>query len=133
LTEKSCTLLLTRNTKRETQNTKHETQNIKHKLRIMTQRRIDIIGAGISGLACAYYAANTLRQSSTPALQNVKIHVWEKDQTPGGLAGTFHTPDFTVEKFYHHFYRQDQAIQDLLKQLGLGNDLIWRPAATGAY
>ncbi len=99
----------------------------------MTQRRIDIIGAGISGLASAYYIANALRQSSTQALQNVKIHVWEKNQTPGGLAGTFHTPDFTVEKFYHHFYRQDQAIQNLIGRLGLGNDLIWRPAATGAY
>jgi protoporphyrinogen oxidase len=33
-----------------------------------------------------------------------EIHVWEKDEHPGGLAGTFTTQDFTVEKFYHHIF-----------------------------
>jgi protoporphyrinogen oxidase len=88
-------------------------------------RRVDIIGAGISGLATAYYVARTIKE--------VKIHIWEKDATPGGLAGTFSMQGFTVEKFYHHFYRQDVAIQELIAELGLEKDLIWRPAATGAY
>jgi len=87
--------------------------------------RIDIIGAGISGLVTAYYLAQTTKE--------VEIHIWEKDSTPGGLASTFSMHDFTVEKFYHHFYRQDAAIQELIAELGLGEDLIWRPAATGAY
>jgi protoporphyrinogen oxidase len=87
--------------------------------------RIDIIGAGISGLATAYYLAQTTK--------DIEIHVWEKDSTPGGLAGTFSMQEFTIEKFYHHFYRQDMAIQELIAELGLGEDLVWRPAATGAY
>lgn len=87
--------------------------------------RIDIIGAGISGLATAYYVARTTKE--------VEIHVWEKDATPGGLAGTFSMQGFSVEKFYHHFYRQDVAIQELIAELGLEEHLIWRPAATGAY
>ncbi len=95
----------------------------------MDSQRIDIIGAGISGLATAYYLGQALQQAARP----VEIHVWEKDDTPGGLAGSFSTDDYTVEKFYHHLYRHDHALQDLIVEVGLGDDLIWRPAATGAY
>ncbi|UCD38377.1 MAG: FAD-dependent oxidoreductase, partial [Fidelibacterota bacterium] len=86
---------------------------------------MDIIGAGISGLATAYYLA---REES-----DIEIHIWEKEPFPGGLAGTFSTEDFTVEKFYHHMFRRDKALQGLIKELDLEDRLIWRPAATGAY
>lgn len=91
------------------------------------KRRIDIIGAGISGLATAYYL---IKYCPSDAMQ---IHIWEKERIPGGLAGSFSTPDFTVEKFYHHLYRRDVALQELIDELGLGKALIWRPATTGAY
>lgn len=88
--------------------------------------RIDIIGAGISGLATAYYLA---QQSP-----DVDIHIWEKDDSPGGLAGTFALPDGgVIEKFYHHFYRRDAALTALINELGLGPDLLWQPGETGAY
>ncbi|MBD3307755.1 FAD-dependent oxidoreductase, partial [candidate division KSB3 bacterium] len=99
----------------------------------MNQHRIDLIGAGISGLATAYYLARTLQQTAAKASRTVTIHVWEKEPTPGGLAGTFQTSDVTLEKFYHHLYRRDLALQELLAELGLQDDLVWRPAATGAY
>lgn len=95
-------------------------------------RRVDIIGAGISGLATAYYLAQTFRQDAGQP-NRVQIHVWEKDAAPGGLAGIFSTPDFTVEKFYHHIFRRDLALQNLLAELHLADDLIWKPADTGAY
>lgn len=88
-------------------------------------KRVDIIGAGISGLATAYYLAK-----STSGLE---IRVWEKDDRPGGLAGSFSTDHFTVEKFYHHLFKRDKALQQLIDELGLGDDLVWRPASTGAY
>jgi protoporphyrinogen oxidase len=89
------------------------------------RRRVDIIGAGISGLATAYYLSRSV--------DNVEIHVWEKDPLPGGLAGSFTTADFSVEKFYHHIFRRDVALQNLIAELGLHEDLVWRPAMTGAY
>ena len=95
-------------------------------------RRIDIIGAGISGLTTAYYLSQALPQHPAKG-ETFEIHVWEREAEPGGLAGTFTTNDFTVEKFYHHFYRRDVALQELLAELGLASELIWRPAATGAY
>ncbi len=88
-------------------------------------RRVDIIGAGISGLATAYYLA----RSTT----DLEIRVWEKDEQPGGLAGSFSTERFSVEKFYHHLFKRDTALQQLIADLDLGPELVWRPASTGAY
>ncbi len=110
-----------------------DVHDISHFKIYIMQRRIDIIGAGISGLATAYYLAKTFQHRAEQSGKNTEIHVWEKDATPGGLAGTFSTQDFTVEKFYHHFYRRDVAIQELITELGLGEDVVWRPAATGTY
>ena len=87
--------------------------------------RIDIIGGGASGLACAWYLSRLNRP--------LEIHVWEKDTSLGGLAGSFEAKDFQVEKFYHHFFKRDHAIQELIKEVGLEKDLVWKPASTGAY
>lgn len=89
-------------------------------------KHIDIIGAGISGMATAYFLNKSLGNS-------VKIRVWEKDPYLGGLAGTFKNKDYTVEKFYHHIFRRDTALLDLIQEIGLGADIVWRPAVTGSY
>ncbi|HUP59004.1 MAG TPA: NAD(P)/FAD-dependent oxidoreductase [Thermoanaerobaculia bacterium] len=91
----------------------------------MTTQRVDVIGAGISGLATAWFLAR--RRS------DVAIHVWEAAPEPGGLAGCFHVDGLTLENFYHHIYRRDVALQNLIAELGLAGQLIWRPASTGAY
>ncbi len=87
--------------------------------------RIDVLGAGVSGLVTAWLLAKRRN--------DLEIHVWERDASPGGLAGSFATEDFAVEKFYHHLFRRDVALQRLLAELGLEDDLRWRPARTGAY
>jgi protoporphyrinogen oxidase len=88
---------------------------------------VDVVGAGISGLATAWYLDRALGRDA------VRIRVWERDEQPGGLAGSFSTPGFSVEKFYHHLFRRDVALQELIAEVGLGQDLVWRPALTGAY
>lgn len=90
-----------------------------------TKRRIDVIGAGIGGLATAWFLSH--RRS------DVEIHVWDSSPEPGGLAGCFHVDGLTLENFYHHIYRRDRALQELIAATGLGADLVWRPASTGAY
>lgn len=89
------------------------------------KRRVDVIGAGVSGLATAFF----LSESALP----LEIHVWEKDAHTGGLAGSFSTEHFRVEKFYHHLFRRDVALQGLIGNLGLEGELVWRPALTGTY
>jgi protoporphyrinogen oxidase len=89
--------------------------------------RVDIVGAGISGLATAWYLDREANDGS------LHLRVWERDRQPGGLAGSFTTPKFSVEKFYHHLFRRDVALQELIADVGLGEGLVWRPALTGAY
>lgn len=91
----------------------------------MATRRVDVIGAGISGLATAWHLAR--RRA------DVEIHVWEAAPEPGGLAGCFHVDGMTLENFYHHIYRRDVALQRLIAEVGLSGELVWRPASTGAY
>lgn len=89
------------------------------------KRTIDIVGAGISGLATAYYLSKH---------ENIHIRVWEKDKYPGGLAGSFDfKAKFTVEKFYHHIFKGDTALINLIGEMGLTNQLMWRPANTGSF
>jgi protoporphyrinogen oxidase len=95
-----------------------------------TKRRVDVIGGGISGLATAWRLAH---ESETGTAGDLEIHVWERDGTPGGLAGSFETDEFSVEKFYHHLFKADVALRELIAEVGLGEDLVWRPAKTGAY
>ena len=94
------------------------------------RERVDILGAGIGGLATAWFLARDGAGSGKPGLE---IHIWEKDSAPGGLAGSFETESWRVEKFYHHLFRRDVALRSLIEELGMGGDLVWRPASTGAY
>lgn len=86
---------------------------------------IDIIGAGINGLSAAYYLSKLNN--------NIKIRLFELEDSVGGLASTFKTENFIVEKFYHHFFLKDVDIIELIEELELGNSIKWRSANTGTY
>ncbi len=81
-------------------------------------------------MSSAYYLAKQLEATGE---DSTIIHVWEKEKTLGGLAGSFRTENFTVEKFYHHIFRRDQDLQMLIRDVGLEDEIVWQPAATGAY
>jgi protoporphyrinogen oxidase len=69
-----------------------------------------IIGAGIGGMAAAY----DLRQAG------YDVTIFEAADYVGGLAGGFKEPnwDWSVEKFYHHWFQTDSHILGLIKELG---------------
>lgn len=87
------------------------------------QRSVGIIGAGILGLSLAYYLAK----------RGIKVTVIEKGPEPGGLASGFKLSGGQLEKYYHHIFKGDNAIQELMEELGLKDRLLWLPAKMGIF
>lgn len=80
-----------------------------------------ILGGGALGLMAAYRLVQAGQQ----------VMVFEQEALAGGLASGFQVGDAWLEKFYHHIFRSDKAIIQLIDELGLGERLDWhRPRTT---
>jgi protoporphyrinogen oxidase len=79
--------------------------------------KIAIIGAGFGGMAAAY----DLRMAGH------EVTILESAGHVGGLAGGFKEPhwDWSVEKFYHHWFQSDQAMLGLIHELGWDDKVIF--------
>ena len=55
------------------------------------------------------------------------IVIYEAADFVGGLASGFKEPhwDWSVEKFYHHWFQTDQAMLGLIRELGLEDKVIF--------
>ena len=84
---------------------------------------IVIVGAGFTGLSAAYELAS----------RGEKVIVLERDAAVGGLASGFKVGDFTLERFYHHWFTNDVHVMDLIKQIGCEDQVVFRPTRTGMY
>lgn len=89
------------------------------------QKRIAIIGAGIGGMAAAYDLVRA----------GYRVTIFEASDQPGGLASGFKQPhwDWTVEKYYHHWFASDRHMLNLIDELGWGEDVIFRRPFTVMY
>jgi protoporphyrinogen oxidase len=79
--------------------------------------RIAIIGAGFGGMAAAY----DLRKAGH------EVIIYESADYVGGLASGFKEPhwDWSVEKFYHHWFQSDSSMLGLIDELGLKDKVIF--------
>jgi len=82
-----------------------------------------IVGGGFAGLAAAYELARNGKS----------VVVIERDSTVGGLAGGFDIGGHILEKFYHHWFNNDQHIFDLINEMGASENVLLRPTRTGMY
>ena len=83
-----------------------------------------IVGAGFTGLTAGLELARAGK----------RVVVLDADTAPGGLAGTFEFRDgVTIEKFYHHWFNNDEYVPTLVKQLGMEGDIVTMPSKTGMY
>jgi len=87
------------------------------------EKKVCIIGAGISGFAAAWELAK----------HNIKVDVFERGKDLGGLAGWFDVEGTTVEKFYHHLYNLDLDLIQLIEEAGLKESLVFKQTNTGAF
>lgn len=80
--------------------------------------RIAIVGAGMAGLA----AAHDLNKAGH------EVAIYEAAPQVGGLASGFKAPywDWTLEKFYHHWFAGDKDMLGLIAELGWSDQVIFR-------
>ncbi|MDO8620954.1 MAG: FAD-dependent oxidoreductase [Candidatus Levybacteria bacterium] len=72
--------------------------------------KIAIIGAGFTGLSAAYYLTK----------KNHQVTLFEKDDSPGGLAVGFSQKEWewSLEKHYHHWFTNDKSVLGFAKEIG---------------
>jgi protoporphyrinogen oxidase len=87
--------------------------------------RIAIIGAGATGLSAAYDLAGA----------GHAVSVFEAGDRVGGLAAGFKADhwDWTLEKFYHHWFTSDRDILGLIDELGARDRVVFPRPVTVVY
>ena len=87
------------------------------------RNRVAIIGAGITGLTAGYELAR----------RGLAVDVYEAAPEIGGELGVVRVNGEAVERYYHHLFRGDTDIIDLLGELGIGDTLEWRAPTMGFF
>jgi protoporphyrinogen oxidase len=88
-------------------------------------RRVAIIGAGAGGLAAAYDLARA----------GCQVTILEGEAYVGGLAAGFKQAhwDWSVERYYHHWFASDRHMLGLIRELGWQSEVIFRRPITVVY
>lgn len=87
------------------------------------KKNVAIIGGGLGGLSLGYFLAK----------QGDKVTILEKENFLGGLVGGFKMEGENLEKLYHHFFRTDNYLIELLEEIGLADKIVWNKNSTGIY
>ncbi|MER5754817.1 NAD(P)/FAD-dependent oxidoreductase [Streptomyces sp. NPDC002088] len=84
---------------------------------------LGVIGAGATGLTAAYDAVK----------QGHAVTVLEGADELGGLAASIPVGGVPLERYYHHIFRSDRQMIELIEELGLGGDLRFHKTTTGVF
>jgi protoporphyrinogen oxidase len=89
------------------------------------QMKIAVIGAGPAGLAAAFDFARAGHE----------VVCYESGSQVGGLAGGFKAAhwDWSLEKYYHHWFQSDKEIQRLADDLGIRDKILYPEPITALY
>ena len=88
-------------------------------------KKIAILGAGFGGMAAAFDLARAGHQ----------VTIYEAAEQAGGLASGIKEPnwDWSVEKFYHHWFASDRHMLGLIEELGWSERVIFPRPYTVMY
>jgi protoporphyrinogen oxidase len=89
------------------------------------QQTAAVIGAGIGGLSAAYDLVQA----------GYDVTIYEASDHVGGLAAGFKLPewDWSVERFYHHWFQSDKHILGLIEELGWSEKVLFPRPVTVMY
>lgn len=85
--------------------------------------RVAIIGAGITGLSTALELSKN----------GHSVTIYEASPVPGGLGTYIEVGNNSIERYYHHFFRSDVHVIDLIGQLGIEDKLRFYPSKTSIF
>ncbi len=86
-------------------------------------KKVAIIGAGYTGMI----ASKKLLE------EGYEVTIYEKSSKPGGIAQSIDMDETKIEKHYRHIFKCDNYVIDLIKELGLKNELQWLKSKMGYY
>jgi protoporphyrinogen oxidase len=89
----------------------------------MNDERIAVLGAGPMGLAAAYQLVKDGR----------KPVIFEADDRVGGMAACFDFGGLSIERYYHFHAISDHAFFQMLKELGIEQEMKWVETKMGYY
>ena len=89
----------------------------------MTSKKVAVIGAGVMGLATAYYLSKS----------GYKVTVLESEKDIGGMAVSFDFDGIDIERFYHFHCTSDYDYFEMLEELGLSDKLHWKSTSMGFW
>ena len=84
---------------------------------------VAVVGAGLAGLTAALRLAQA----------GVRVRVFERYPSPGGLARALEVGGEPLEAFYHHLFTSDTAYLALAEELGLADAIEWLPSRMGIW
>ena len=85
--------------------------------------RVAVIGAGVAGLVCAHRLAQ----------EGHAADVYERWPGLGGQAATIDVGGHLLERYYHHLFTSDRHIAELYEELGMPDELEWRPSSMAFF
>src|SRR3954447_5058735 len=86
--------------------------------------RVAVLGAGVAGLVAA------LRLTEA----GHKVDVYERWPGLGGQAATLDVGGgHLLERYYHHLFSTDRHIAALYDELGMPDELEWRPSSPPSF
>jgi len=86
-------------------------------------KSVAIIGGGMCGLFCGYYLSKA----------GFKVTIFEKKDVLGGFLATIKHENILFEKYYHHIFKNDFELINLLDELELSRKLIWRKGISANF
>ncbi|MGH2969094.1 MAG: NAD(P)/FAD-dependent oxidoreductase [Solirubrobacteraceae bacterium] len=86
--------------------------------------RVAVIGAGVAGLTCAHRLTG----------HGHACDVYERWPGLGGQAATLDVGGgHLLERYYHHLFTSDRHIAGLYEELGMPDELEWRPSSVAFF